>query len=248
MRSNSHAPLLSLRPSSVAPVGSCAPAGDVMPSWVAVLSSASQLPPPSGGRSRLPSGWGFAPSEPRPHSVAQLPSAQEGGKIVTPLCNEPSLTSITAPPATRSRSPGPAPKPMLCVAGLIIRRLARRRCWARSAAGCDHTAGTGVDCTCTMMRWPGAKTWFTLRQPEFVIHRLARRQRRRRVEAMDIAAAVDLDADGQLHPRRLGLVGAFIGIDIDQLDHPVAVACRWWRQTDRPAVARRYGSALSAVR
>ena len=40
---------------------------------------------------------------------------------------------------------------------------------------------------------------------------------------MDIAAAVDFDADGQLHPGGLGFAAGLIGVNIDQLDHPIAV-------------------------
>ena len=69
----------------------------------------------------------------------------------------------------------------------------------------------------------GGKDMVHMRQAELVVQRLAGRQRRRGVEAMHIAAPVNLDADRQLHPRRLGPCRAFIGINVDQLDHPVAV-------------------------
>ena len=42
-------------------------------------------------------------------------------------------------------------------------------------------------------------------------------------EALAIAAAEDVLGDGQLVAAQLGLVGHLVGIDVDELDHPVGV-------------------------
>ena len=44
-----------------------------------------------------------------------------------------------------------------------------------------------------------------------------------RGEALAIAAAEDVHGDRQLVAAQLGLVGHLVGIDVDQLDHPVGV-------------------------
>ena len=82
-----------------------------------------------------------------------------------------------------------------------------------------------------MIRWPGRKMWFVVRQRE-AVGAAARRARSAcgALEALAVAAAEDLHRDHELIAAELGMRGALRRDRRRSASRPSRASCRWWRR------------------